>query len=100
MQQYTSSTRAAAPAPLGLRLPPASLPAVCWLPWTVVRRAKGFHVSREAASGAAAEFLRNEVRSVRIFRSEASALKACEQANFTANADRLSREPLLGGRAA
>jgi hypothetical protein len=95
----TAATQSRARAPLGLRLPPSAIPAVSWLPWTVVPRAHGFHVSREAAAGGKVEFLRNEVRAVKVFRSEAAAVKACRQANFTANAERLNREPLLSGRA-
>lgn len=85
-------------AALGLRLPASTLPAVSWLPWSVVPRAHGFHVSREAAGGASTEFLRNEVRQVKVFRSELAAVKACQKANFDATASALSREPLLGGR--
>jgi hypothetical protein len=98
MQTHPSAP-AQRPTPLGLRLPASAIPAVSWLPWAVVPRGHGFHVSREAASGDKVEFLRNEVRAVKVFRSELAATKACEQANFTAKAERLSREPLLGGAA-
>jgi len=85
-------------APLGFRLPPPPAPAVSGEPWQVVERANGFHVSRESGSGAT-EFLRNEVRAVKVFRKRELAQAACAQANFTAEAARLSREPLMGGAA-
>lgn len=80
MQTPSAHSRKATGAPLGLRLPPASLPAVAWSPWQVVDREHGFHVSRESGSGASVDFLRNEVREVKIFRKRELALAACAKA--------------------
>lgn len=81
------------------RLPSAPVPPITWQAWQVVDRAKGFHVAREADSGAV-EFLRNEVHGVKVFRKRGPAEAACAQANFTATAQRLSAEPLFRGGAA
>lgn len=78
------------------RLPHAGLPCVqrladiasdeidswpAWQPWTVVVRAKGFHVSRESIDGARTEALLNDVRRTKVFRSRALAAQACSAAN-------------------
>lgn len=89
-----------APArPLGLRLAPAAVPATAWNRWTVVARTHGFHVSRESANGTRTEALLNDVRKVKVFRSEKLAIEACNAANFAADAERLKAEPLMGGKA-
>jgi hypothetical protein len=98
-------TTAAQPraAALGLRLPtvaiprPADDPTIQWADWLIVTRSHGFHVSRESIDGTRREFLLNSVGDVRIFRAAHIAIRACEEANFTARAQRLAREPLLGG---
>jgi hypothetical protein len=88
-------------APRGLRLPSNAIPrpveSVAWADWQVVTRSHGFHVSREAIDGTRREFLLNDVREVKIFRSGPAAIRACEEANFTGRLERLKREPLLGG---
>jgi hypothetical protein len=84
-------------ARLGLRLPPAQIPAVSWGRWEVVPRSNGFHVSRESAGGRV-EVLLNEVRKLKVFRSRPLADKACAAANFDATATALKAEPLLGGK--
>lgn len=99
MKAATVERTARKGASLGLRLPSAAVPPISWNAWQVVERANGFHVSRESGSGTATEFLRNEVGGVKVFRKRALATAACAQANFTATAQRLSREPLLAGRA-
>jgi|GEM_PF-6592366 len=68
-------------APRGLRLAPADVPTVSWLPWQVVERTHGWHVSRESVSGARTEALRNEVRGVKVFRKRELAQAACDKAN-------------------
>jgi hypothetical protein len=83
---------------LGLRLAPASIPAVPWNRWQVVARPNGcFHVSRESASGAKTEAITNAVGRTTVFRSRAQAEKACAKANFTGECERLKAEPLLAG---
>lgn len=75
---------------LGLRLAPADKPAIAWNPWQVVPRAKGYHVSRESASGAHTEALTNQVGRTKVFRSRMLAEQACAHHNFKATAEALS----------
>ena len=79
---------------------PASIPDA-WKPWQVVPRALGFHVSRETESGAAREFLRNEVRGVKVFRKRELADAARNAANNT-SANQLAdfERRLIGAQAA
>ena len=95
MQPTTTQQRTKA---IGLRLPASSIPAVAWGRWEVVPRAKGFHVSRESANGTRTEALTNEVGRIKVFRKHALAATACAQANFKADAERLSAEPMLSGK--
>jgi hypothetical protein len=69
---------------LGLRLPAGAVPRESWLPWTVVERTNGFHVSREAANGARTEALTNAVGRTKIFRKREAAAAACGEANGAA----------------
>jgi hypothetical protein len=78
------------PPSFGMSLPlggtviaPAAAPQ--WRAWEVVKRARGWHVSRETKDGAKHEFVLNEVRRVRIFRSVESAIAACNSANRAAS---------------
>lgn len=72
------------PRAFGLRLPAAQVPSVVWTPWQVVTRAHGFHVSRESISGAHTEFARNEVRAVKVFRSQEKAQATADSLNRSA----------------
>lgn len=71
-------------APAIIALVPPATPAT-WTAWQVVRRERGFHVSRATTSGDATEFLRNEVRQVKFFRKRACAQAACDKANGSAS---------------
>jgi hypothetical protein len=78
------------PHSFGLRLPvggSAIAPAAPaeWRAWEVVKRARGWHVSRETRDGSKREFVLNEVRRVRIFRNVESAITACNSANRAAS---------------
>jgi hypothetical protein len=80
---HSPSQRSASPA-LGLRIARPAQPAIAWLPWQVVDRERGFHVSREAASGQhIAQALTNEVGKTKIFRKRELAQAACDSANGT-----------------
>lgn len=86
------ATRAVAPIPPGHQdaflslgralgvVPPASR-TVVWLPWQVVERSHGFHVTRIRAFGEGREFLKNSVRKVTMFRSRERAEAAAATAN-------------------
>ncbi len=74
------------PASLGLRLAHTSKPAIAWLPWRVVARTHGFHVSRESASGARTQALLNTVGRTKVFRKRDHATAACAKANAAGGA--------------
>jgi hypothetical protein len=59
-------------------------PALQWKPREVVKRARGWHVSRETRDGQKTEFVLNEVRRVCIFRRLETAIAACVAANKAA----------------
>ncbi len=75
---------------------PSSI-SVTWKPWAVVPRARGFHVSRETESGDSREFLRNEVRAVKVFRKRELADAACAAANDDGTRELLDFERRLVG---